>query len=500
MSAILGLCLASANIASAENTQTTLTINATLALSATNCPGLPDVGSGSMTLDVSPVPAGTFRSDCQDVSIATNAPGYNLTVKVLNSDGGNALLYQNPSVMPLPTIPSLAGSATMASPTTISANQWGFAVSSSNVNLTSSPAAGFDATYTVDNASNKYAALPTTDTTVYQTDQLPGQTDVFKFFYGVNVNTSQVAGSYRATVTYTAVAETVPEPIPTTMQDLTADYCANNMTVYDASNPGAIMTLTDARDGKNYQVAKLADGKCWTVDNLQFELTPGMVLNPSTTDISAPKTIYFTVDDSQGGTPLSGLTGNFTTSGFLTRDGTISHYPPNNDGWRQVDTTTTDPTYGYMYNWYTAVAGSVAHSGVNYTADVTAPDSICPAGWRLPAGGGDKTVGTPDDYSNLDAYMAGYAGNQDPAYQSAAPGGVSSFYSNWSPAGPFKGALAGLWEDAPQFAGMAGGYHGSTASSEYSGRAIMFMSGMGVYTGQNSERSTGLAVRCILRQ
>ena len=64
--------------------------------------------------------------------------------------------------------------------------------------------------------------------------------------------------------------EPIIPPTPTTMQGMTQSYCQNNMTIYDGSNPSAILTLTDARgSNQTYQVAKLADSNCWMLNNLK---------------------------------------------------------------------------------------------------------------------------------------------------------------------------------------------------------------------------------------
>ncbi|MDL2327338.1 hypothetical protein LJC64_01575 [Ruminococcaceae bacterium OttesenSCG-928-A11] len=113
------------------------------------------------------------------------------------------LIYQNPTTLdPKPTIPSTTN--TIASPNTLTNNTWGFAVEDNN---------NFDTTYTINNALNKYALLPTTDTTIYTTDLFPTPKTSHKFYYATKLTPATMAGTYATTVTYTAVgAEVAPAP------------------------------------------------------------------------------------------------------------------------------------------------------------------------------------------------------------------------------------------------------------------------------------------------
>ncbi|MDL2327455.1 hypothetical protein LJC64_02185, partial [Ruminococcaceae bacterium OttesenSCG-928-A11] len=72
----------------------------------------------------------------------------------------------------------------------------------------------FDTTYTINNALNKYAKLPLTDTTIYSTTQGPIQRHTNTFYYASKLTTATMAGTYATTVTYTAVgAEIAPVPL-----------------------------------------------------------------------------------------------------------------------------------------------------------------------------------------------------------------------------------------------------------------------------------------------
>ncbi|MDR2524292.1 MAG: hypothetical protein LBC95_01980 [Candidatus Nomurabacteria bacterium] len=183
----------------AADTDLTLNLNSALSMSVTNCPGLPDPDNSSITLDAGiPSSSGTFRSNCQTVEVDTNAPGYTLTTKASSSD----LTHTTIVTPPVPFIPSTATS--LPSKSTLTSNHWGFAVENH---------LGFDVAYATNNAGNNFAKMPTTDTTVYATTVMPTAPDQFNFYYGVNVDSTQAAGRYSTTVTYTAISEPVPPPV-----------------------------------------------------------------------------------------------------------------------------------------------------------------------------------------------------------------------------------------------------------------------------------------------
>jgi hypothetical protein len=207
-SAILASCLllftnGSVKAESAES-DVSLTIKPVVKLSIANCDGSK---AGTVAINIDPARAGVFKSACQNVSVDANTPGYSLSVKSSSTD----LVYQNPTtVSPKPKVPSTA--ATIKNPAKLTNNQWGFAIEK-QTGMDGS--IGFETSYTVDNADNKYALLPTTSQTIYQTDkglwEDPAPLSTFKVFYGSKLTLDTVAGKYKTTITYTAIGTDVPE-------------------------------------------------------------------------------------------------------------------------------------------------------------------------------------------------------------------------------------------------------------------------------------------------
>ena len=183
----------------------------------------------------------------------------------------------------------------------------------------------------------------------------------------------------------------------TTMQEMTAQVCSNTPTPsVDARDIDTVgdggtdkvptTTLTDTRDGKTYTVSKLADGNCWMTQNLDLgdnstEQNP-LVLTPEDSNVSA----NFELPAMQKGNDYGS---NYKWNEGGAGNTTNTKHMYDFTGHSTYDANAT--TYGNLYNWYTATAGTG-------TADMTsgdATDSICPKGWQLPSNYGNKS------YNNL---------------------------------------------------------------------------------------------------
>lgn len=255
---------------------------------------------------------------------------------------------------------------------------------------------------------------------------------------------------------------------PNLMQAMTQDYCQNHMTIYDGTNEEAILTLNDPRgDGQDYQVAKLADNKCWMLDNLKLGSTTGtLTLTSADTDIAS----------------------DFILPQVVTT-GTADYDNPGAYGPVPGDTGSGATNYGYLYNWSAATAGE-SRTSHNETAG-DAPYSICPAGWRLPTISWDENWEVASgDFPDLDRAFGG-SGNGS---WSGEPN-----IAKWQHDGPFKGVFAGSWWEGFNGQGGWGYLWSSSASPGWSDYA--FVAGFyadGVYPGYDDGRGVGFGVRCLL--
>ncbi len=166
----------------------------------------------------------------------------------------------------------------------------------------------------------------------------------------------------------------------TNMQDMTAAICDSATTpvasarIIDTNgehdgdnNYVPTRTLLDSRDSNEYTVSKLADGKCWMTENLNYHIT--------TSNIAS---------DGKGGSYIWDV-----NSENITKVSDSESYTSFNDSYDApvsfYSTYGDNEKYGTYYNWYAALAATA-----DTVLDTTSYDnggSVCPVGWRLPYGG-----------------------------------------------------------------------------------------------------------------
>jgi uncharacterized protein (TIGR02145 family) len=284
----------------------------------------------------------------------------------------------------------------------------------------------------------------------------------------------------------------------TTMQGLTESICQisdYNPTNY-GNNTDNTVTLTDTRNDQLYDVRHMVDTKCWMIDNLKLQLSSGMLLTPATSAVEQNITVQLAADniDSNG----------FTTSGFLTTDssrpkGTDSS--PLYDAWRQVDPsnqeacangsayhTDSKSGCGYIYNYYTATAGSFPSNNLGSDDMGNATQSICPASWRLPV-----QYIAPQDYAVL-----GKSLNQNkPIYGDY--NGWGSTNSQAGKDGAFRGTYAGLWYTTGglEDVGKSGRYYTSRGMN-YSSQITAVAADSGNFGEGGYGRGYGFSIRCVV--
>ena len=262
---------------------------------------------------------------------------------------------------------------------------------------------------------------------------------------------------------------------------------------------GSTTALTDERDGNTYAVAKLADGKCWTIENLRLadkdssnndiELSSTNTHNPS-----LPLTnIYDSSTTSYHLSPTSSLAYNATTApeGWCTTNSAAC----DDQSRLRTDNTTlfTDNTssnystsnnvysYGNYYNWYSATAGHGKY-GSSYGSGYTSPGDICPAGWHLPTGGSATA-----EFGALDVAMGGTG-----AYQSTAE--ASNRWRSYPNNFVYSGNVYG---SSVSDRGAGGRYWSSSAYSNSNAYYLGFYSSY-VYPGTYSNfKYNGRMARCV---
>ena len=251
------------------------------------------------------------------------------------------------------------------------------------------------------------------------------------------------------------------------MQNFTSAQCTA-LPTFTGSNEDAVETLVDTRNGGySYQVAKLADGNCWMLENLKLGSTTGdITLTPEDSDVAT----------------------NFTLP-QLTTTGPGDYDAPKAYGPVPGDTGAGATNYGYLYNFSASTAGETRSTLTD--ADGDAPYSICPAGWKLPTGGAGVIVGE-NDFSRLDLAFGGEG--------YGAYGGES--LTKWQSSGPLRGVLSGFWSGHSGVFGVQGLY-GALRSSTVSPDNIdvthfAYFYSEKINPGDYTEdRSSGMAIRCL---
>ena len=141
-------------------------------------------------------------------------------------------------------------------------------------------------------------------------------------------------------------------------------------------------TVTDSRDGSTYKVQKLADGKCWMLDNLRLDPTTVNLATLRGSTNATNATLGY-LKNGGGSSPYTGTAVANKTSGF-----TQYNVPNVNVSYKNNTTTSYGSgsgKVGVYYNFCAASAGSYC-----YAKDVgtgNASQDLCPTGWRMPTGG-----------------------------------------------------------------------------------------------------------------
>ena len=265
---------------------------------------------------------------------------------------------------------------------------------------------------------------------------------------------------------------------------------------------GSTTALTDERDGNTYAVAKLADGKCWTIENLRLadkdasnndiELSSTNTHNPS-----LPLTNswwYSSANDSDTkptSNHLSASTDPTATAWCKTDSSNCddqSMLATNNTANFTTNTSSTQSSniysYGNYYNWYSATAGNGTYSksSGNVSGD------ICPAGWHLPTG-----KDASGDFGVLDVAMGGTGAYQSTAeasnrWRSYPNNFVYSGYAHGSSVG-YRGSDGYYWSSSAYNSNLAYVLYfysssvtpGTIKSNKYDGRVARCVSGVSLF-------------------
>ena len=195
--------------------------------------------------------------------------------------------------------------------------------------------------------------------------------------------------------------ETVLNKIKSEGLDLYANWIpsAGNLQNWNGCNTmniGDVTALTDTRDNNTYAVAKLADNKCWMIENLRLGGEEAITLTSSDSNISSGSS--FTLSASQDPTTNAWCTNGCEDQSMLSSNNATNTIANMTSPMLDLDESKGIYSMGNYYNWYSATAGTGTYSMISGN---NAKGSICPAGWHLPTGD------TDGEFSALDRAMGG---------------------------------------------------------------------------------------------
>ena len=263
----------------------------------------------------------------------------------------------------------------------------------------------------------------------------------------------------------------------------------------DYMSKGEVTALKDSRDNNVYAVAKLADNKCWMIENLRLDNTPELS-DSNTNNPSLPLNNSWYYKNQQG---------TLSTSNYLSATSDPTSTDPDT-AWCQTNSSDCDDqsmlytgnttdfiantsstqysniySYGNYYNWYSATAGHGRY-GDSYGQDYEAPGDICPAGWHLPTGGSATA-----EFGALDVAMGGTGANQS---TTEASNRWRSYPNNFVYSGGVISSSVGNR--------IVLGYYSSSSATNSSSAYLLYFHSGGVVPGTDSySKYFGWMVRCV---
>ena len=275
------------------------------------------------------------------------------------------------------------------------------------------------------------------------------------------------------------------------------------------ANLSSVSALTDQRDNNTYAIARLADGKCWMIENMRLENTA--TGNSDGSLAQGYNSSFAGLADPEEPSLFANVT---TANSLYSTDGstekTISgsyqgyRFPRYNNQniTSRADTITTNNnnvySYGNYYTWAAAIADTTHYSTNNQSATGT---SICPSGWHLPIGGNKSNESNNEFWAyivtglNNGTNPANYDSNTQPYYTGTPEGSdvsnkLRSYPNNFLYSGDVYSGSVGL-------RGSFGSYWSSTAYSSYYAY-YLYLYSTSVYPGTYYYyKYNGRSIRCL---
>ncbi|MBQ3436668.1 hypothetical protein IJG26_01815, partial [Candidatus Saccharibacteria bacterium] len=286
----------------------------------------------------------------------------------------------------------------------------------------------------------------------------------------------------------------------------------------------SVSALTDQRDNNTYAIAKLADGKCWMIENLRLESTnsdnsTGALAQGYGT--SATYGNFSGLADAESTSFTSTYTANSlyysgTQEGTASIDIGTSNLPayrmprynnlntqsraqnsPNSNTFSDDNTIGGMYSYGNYYTWHAAIADLTYNGTDNSSVTNT---SLCPAGWHLPKGGNKSNEANNDFWSLI---VTGINGGTNPVdyesstkpYYAGSPEGANA--SKAIRAYPNNFLNSGFFSTSSVRSRGSGGYYWSSTVNTNGYSYDLSLSNFNVFPGtMNDDKRYGYSIRC----
>ena len=279
----------------------------------------------------------------------------------------------------------------------------------------------------------------------------------------------------------------------------------------------SITALKDTRDNDVYAVARLADGKCWMIENLRLDNTATITTANTHSPLNTNGNVTLTIDyaNSTIANHLASSSDVWCNSGNAACiNQTILNTNNTNIGGKNSSNIDLIPSYnantntaqwysyGNYYNWYSATAGNGAY---NFDAtNNSVIGDLCPTGWRLPIGGQISVNTTGDFYVLTKTFMGGTEPNQSDAsgrdYYSGTVDNVDlgAKASKSLRAFPSDFVHSGFFDSSSATVRSNGGNYWSNSTNSAASAFSLYLASNLVRPGNyNYSKYRGQSVRCI---
>ena len=230
---------------------------------------------------------------------------------------------------------------------------------------------------------------------------------------------------------------------------LTANTMPTIQGIDSANCTATASQVMDSRDKHIYTIQRLADGRCWMMENLEFGRN-GSTGSFSTSNTNAPDIVGY-----YNNWKKTAITSTDTAGVLVLEDGTDS---------------TSGAPYGVLYNYYAASAGTISGSNND-----NAINDICPAKWRLPTGGNNGEFNALYNTYHSSANMRASIANDGAQF-----------------------TLSGRFSGTASSDIGTNGYYWTSKYYDSSDMYIMTINESGVSFDGHSSRNNGASIRCIL--